>query len=73
MIKALLEGGAEVDSKDSSGRTPLSLAAEHGYEAVAKLLLENGAEIDLKDAQGYAPIDWAAKGGHVAVSKLLGR
>ena len=43
-MKLLLEKGADVESKDDDGRTPLLLAAGEGYEAVMKLLLKNGAE-----------------------------
>ena len=31
--------GVDVDSKDSSGQTPLSWAIRKGYEAIVKLLL----------------------------------
>ena len=31
VVKLLLEKGAEADSKDEGGRTPLSYAAEEGY------------------------------------------
>ena len=48
-MKLLLEKGAELESKDEYGRTPLSWAAENGHEAVVKLLLEKGAELESKD------------------------
>lgn len=39
-----------IDSKDYAGRTPLSLAAEEGYEAIVKLLLATGqVEVNSKD------------------------
>ena len=60
------------DSRDSYGRTPLSLAAEHGQEAVVKFLVErNDVNANLKDKQGRTPLSWAAGGGHAAVVKLL--
>ena len=37
VVKLLLEKGAELESKDGWGRTPLSWAAENGHEAVVKL------------------------------------
>jgi hypothetical protein len=47
----LLETGkADVDSKDTKGRTPLQWAAEKGHEAVVKLLLGTGkVDVDSKD------------------------
>jgi ankyrin repeat protein len=39
VVKLLLEKGANVESKDKYGRTPLLLAARCGREAVIKLLL----------------------------------
>ena len=48
-MNLLLEKGAELDSKDNRGRTPLSHAAGSGHEAVVNLLLEKGAELESKD------------------------
>ena len=44
-----LEKGAELETKDNNGRTPLSQAASNGHEAVVKLQLEKGAELKTKD------------------------
>ena len=38
VVKLLLEKGADLESKDWAGRTPLSRAAEKRHEAVVKLL-----------------------------------
>jgi ankyrin repeat protein len=38
VVRLLLEKGADPGSKDGSGRTPLSLAAENGHEKVLELL-----------------------------------
>jgi ankyrin repeat protein len=48
VVKLLLEKGAELELKDNYGRTPLSLAAETGHEAVVRLLLEYGAELEFQ-------------------------
>ncbi|RDW66050.1 hypothetical protein BP6252_09685 [Coleophoma cylindrospora] len=71
VVKLLLEKGAEVDSKDNSGQTPMSWAAIKGYEAVVKLLLEKGAEVDSKDNNSQTSMSWAAINGNQAVVKLL--
>jgi hypothetical protein len=66
-------GKLDVESKDNStGQTPLSWAAEKGYEAVVKLLVERGVELETKDGLfGRTPLSWAAGKGHEAVVKLL--
>ena len=56
VVKLLLEKGAELEAKDSDGRTPLRRAAENGHEAVVKLLLEKDAELEAKDSFGRTPL-----------------
>jgi ankyrin repeat protein len=46
VVKLLLEKAVDVDSKDRSGRTPLSWARGKGREAVMKLLVEKDADVD---------------------------
>ncbi|WP_291953211.1 ankyrin repeat domain-containing protein [Campylobacter sp.] len=47
-VKLLLENGAEVDYKNSFGKTPLFYAVEYNNYEVSKLLIENGANINQK-------------------------
>jgi ankyrin repeat protein len=57
VVKLLLEKGAELESKDDSGQTPLSWAVSGwGGKAVVKLLLENGANLESKDNSGHTPL-----------------
>jgi hypothetical protein len=72
LVQELLRRGANVDSKDRIGRTPLSRAAANGHEAVVQLLLATGqVEIDSKDRWDQTPLSWAAANGHEAVVQLL--
>ncbi|PGH11101.1 hypothetical protein AJ79_05046 [Helicocarpus griseus UAMH5409] len=59
MVKLLLAKGAKVDSKDSTGRTPLSWAAETSQELLASTILEAGAQVDYKGNSGYTPLFYA--------------
>jgi ankyrin repeat protein len=44
-MKLLLDKGADLESKDNTGRTPLLCATEKSHEAMVKLLLDKGAKI----------------------------
>ncbi|RYP44940.1 hypothetical protein DL768_008646 [Monosporascus sp. mg162] len=67
----VLPRGEDVDSNDSELRTPLSVAAEYGHEAVVKVLLEKGAGIKSRNDLGHTPLSLAARKGHEAVVKVL--
>ncbi|MCG9894235.1 MAG: ankyrin repeat domain-containing protein [Fimbriimonadaceae bacterium] len=60
IIRLLLQSGADVDSRDESGRTALAWAVlEENLESV-KLLLEQGADPGAEDREGIRPVDLAA-------------
>jgi ankyrin repeat protein len=73
VVKMLLgTGKVDVDSKDESGRTPLSWAAEKGRGPIVKMLLDIGkVDVDSKDNDGRTPLSWAAEKGCGAVVKML--
>ena len=60
-----------IDSKDRSGKTPLSIAVRQGHEAVVRLLIEQGIDVDSRDDKGQTPLSSAAKYGHEATARLL--
>ncbi|PMD49792.1 uncharacterized protein K444DRAFT_548252, partial [Hyaloscypha bicolor E] len=73
IVQLLLEiGKVDIDSKDESGRTPLSWAAGKGHETFIQLLLDTGkVDINSKDESGRTPLWWAASHGREAMVKLL--
>ncbi|KAI1735944.1 hypothetical protein F4680DRAFT_276207 [Xylaria scruposa] len=73
MIVALLAAGIEPDPEDTHGRTPLSYAAERGYEAVVTLLLANKAvDPNSKDfVRGWTPLWYAVARVQVTIVKQL--
>ena len=66
----MIKQGAEVDSKDNEGRSPLSWAVE-GDIAMVQFLIEQGAKADSKDNEGRTPLSWAAGRGEEAMVQLL--
>jgi len=62
LVKSLLEEGADVDSRDKTGRTALHIAASAGHIDIVKLLLAKGARLDIRDNAGRAPIHYGAEG-----------
>eukprot|EP01034_Spumella_vulgaris_P043917 gene43917-54571_t len=60
-----------MDEAGSKLRSPLSIASEHGQEAVALLLLEHGANPNKFDEFLKTPLHYAAEFGHMNLVNLL--
>ena len=71
-MRQLLRAGANIESKDWRGWTPLILVAESGHlEAVKFLVKEGGANVESKDSWDKTPLSWAAENGHLEAVKFL--
>jgi len=73
VMTALLGSGCDANVEDAEGRTPLSWAAENGYEdVIERLLATKVVDPDpWPDSSHQTPLWWAARKGHRGVVKRL--
>ncbi len=69
--KLLIYYGAEVNTADRSGKTPLHLAAERNFTEILNLLVFADAEINAVDNRGNTPYIWAMQTGNSQSVELL--
>jgi ankyrin repeat protein len=70
-VKLLLEHGADPNTQDEYGDTPLHWAAFGDNVEVVKLLLEYGADPTVKDKDGRTPLDLARVKGRREVVSVI--
>jgi len=72
MVTLLLDGGAEIDSRDDENRTPLYRAAVGGHAETVGVLLDRGAMIDAREnTKGQTALMQAALRGESDMVRLL--
>src|SRR5947209_8868630 len=69
-IAALLDAGADIDSRGEHGYTPLHEAAEQGHAAAVELLLSRGASATIIDDFGATAEQAAEKIGNHDITRL---
>ena len=57
--RALLEGGADINTRDRLGQTALHGAAFRGWTGLVKFLAAEGADLSAQDNNGHTPLDAA--------------
>lgn len=72
-IGALLDAGALIDARSSTGATPLHVCCMSGDTHTLKRLLDAGASVMAMDAAGGTPLHVAAQHGHAAAARALVR
>ena len=71
-VEEAIKNGADVNTKNLCGYTPLMWAARNGSIELAALLLKHGARLDFKCIYGNTALMEAIEYGHAKVAELLG-
>jgi ankyrin repeat protein len=71
IVKLLVSAGADVNTRDDSGYTPLVCASLYNLPRIVDLLVSKGANLETKDRHGYTPLGIAAKFGKTEALKRL--
>ncbi len=58
-VRALLQGGIDVNDRDEGGQTALHRAVFYNKVNLVKLLLTYGAKVDIEDFREYSPLHMA--------------
>ena len=68
----MLEAGANPNTVDDTGRTPLIMAAESSHEFKVELLLQHNANVNIPELSGgFSPLYVASLWGSIETVKLL--
>ena len=70
-VKQSIADGADVNTKDDDGRTPLHYVANEGHMEIAELLISKGADLNAKDKIRGTPLHYAAAYDHKEIVELI--
>lgn len=73
LAKFLLEAGADPDTRDANGMSPLHYASQFNHVEIVKLLVTHNADTDVQDSNGHSPADIARLLEHTEVEEILRR
>lgn len=71
LLQILLQAGADPNTKDKIGMTPLHIAMGYSDVEAARVLLQNGAKVNAENVQRLTPRDIAAMLGKQDLVSLL--
>jgi hypothetical protein len=71
MLELLLGAGADINSKNLSGFTPVHHAVEGSAIDALQLLIAKGADLTLRNGAGLTPLDFAVAANRTAAYEVL--
>lgn len=71
MAKLFIENGANIETTDILGDSPLISAVIFGKDELVKLLIENNANVRFTDSSKQTPLHWAAFLGTISFYSLI--
>ncbi|EAX92282.1 ankyrin repeat protein, putative [Trichomonas vaginalis G3] len=71
LLEYFISNGADINSNDEYGCTPLHYAARENSKETAEILISNGANINAKDEYGCTPLHYAAIKNSKETAKIL--
>lgn len=71
VVKLLLDSGADLETTDDNGNTPLIWAATHGHVDSIRVLLDRGADHTARNNSDKTPLSIATQKGHSIVARQL--
>ena len=71
VLKLLIAKGADINTKDNSGDTPLHYATAYGYANISKELINHGSNINIQNNAGETPLHTAVFWGYKGNIELL--
>ncbi|EMM73772.1 ankyrin repeat domain-containing protein [Leptospira weilii] len=71
IVELLINGGLEVNGRDSLQRTALMFAAQKNDVPMMEVLLKKGADINIQDGSGYTALIWSILFNNPEATKYL--
>lgn len=71
VLDEAIASGADVNSRDSEGNTPLFAASLIGADEIITKLIDAGADVQARNIDGSSALHWAAKSAPVETLHLL--
>ena len=71
VVEVLICAGADIETKNVEGRSPLLLASVSGELTTVQMLVEAGADVRATDTEGYTCLIFAAYDGHTDTVRYL--